>query len=98
MSRQDLELSPEERERLARKGRLLYAKSCGPQGLGTCALGFALYHISRGQRGVAQDLVTFLEAELDKLRRLDRDGLLTTTEELAAQIRRGLASPVGRLS
>jgi hypothetical protein len=83
-------MPPERRARLAHKGRLLYEKSCGTGGRGTCAEGFALYHIARGEGEVARDLLAFLEARVDDLRRHDPEGRLAPTEDLAARVRRHL--------
>jgi hypothetical protein len=85
-----LELSPEQRVRLAEKGRILYRKSCGTSGQNTCAESFALYHIRRGEAEVARDLIAFLEAEVESLRLCDPERRLGSTEELAARIRRVL--------
>jgi hypothetical protein len=92
MNRVGLELGPEQRARLAEKGRTLYRKSCGPSGQKTCAESFALYHIRRGEVEVARDLLAFLEAEAEALGLGDPEGRLRPTEELAARIRRGLES------
>ena len=54
--------STQRRARLAAKGRILYAKSCGAKGKKTCVEGFALYHIGRGEAEIARDLLGFLEA------------------------------------
>jgi hypothetical protein len=82
------ELSPEERARLARKGETLYAKSCGAGGRGTCAESFIAHHLRLGHVEVARDLLAFLKGRIAALRRDDPDGLLPTTEALAARIRR----------
>ncbi len=84
-------LSPEQRERLAHKGRLLYGKFCGTEGRGICAQSFALYHIWRGEGEVARDLLAFLDATIGALRVDDPDGRLALTLELAARIRRHIA-------
>lgn len=49
--------------------------------------GFALHHIHLGELEVAHDLLVFLDGEVELLRRLDPEGRLTRTEELAARIR-----------
>jgi hypothetical protein len=85
-------LSPEQRARLAHKGRLLYGKSCGTGGTGICAESFALYHISKGEAEVAKDLLTFLETQVAALREHDPDWKLAMTEELASRLRRHLES------
>jgi hypothetical protein len=83
-------IPPEHRARLAHKGRLLYEKFCGTGGPGGCAEGFALYHIRRGEGEVARDLLAFLEARVEDLRRHDPEGRLALTEDLAARVRRHL--------
>jgi hypothetical protein len=90
MADADLGISPERRAGLARKGQLLYAKSCGANGKGTCAEGFALFHIGRGEAEIARDLLAFLESTIEALRGDDPEGRLASTEELAARIRRHL--------
>ena len=86
----DPNLSPEHRARLARKGEILYAKSCGAGGQGTCAESFALHQLRIGNVEVVRDLLRFLDAQLAALRVRDHDGLLAMTEGLAARIRRNL--------
>ena len=83
-------VSQPRRERLADKGRRLYRKSCGTSGKKTCAEGFTVYHIRRGEVEIAQDLLVFLETEADVLRRDDPAGRLAWTEELITRIRRQL--------
>jgi hypothetical protein len=82
------ELSSEERGRLARKGEILYAKSCGAGGRGTCAESFVVHQLRLGRVEVARDLLRFLDDRIVVLRRDDPDGLLPTTEALAERIRR----------
>src|SRR4051812_28077821 len=84
----DVELSPEQRERLAHKGRILYGKFCGTDGKGICAESFALYHLWRGEPVVARDLLAFLDSQAEALRCHDPDGRLAMTEALAGRIRR----------
>ena len=84
------DLSPEERARLARKGEILYAKSCGKNGRGACAESFAVHQLRLGRLEVVHDLLRFLDGRLDALRSADPDGLLPATESLAARIRRHL--------
>jgi hypothetical protein len=86
----DVGLSPEHRERLAHKGRLLYGKFCGTDGKGICAESFALYHIWRGEPEIARDLLAFLEGRIAALRGHDAEGRLAMTEELTGRIRRHL--------
>ena len=83
-----------DRARLALKGEILYAKSCGAGGQGTCAESFALHQLRIGNIEVAQDLLRFLDAQLVALRLRDHDGLLAMTEALAARIRRNLEDEV----
>lgn len=90
MNHVDRKLSPEHRARLARKGEILYAKSCGAGEQGTCAEFFALHQTRLGNDEVVHDLLRFLDAQLDALRSCDHDGLLAMTESLAARIRRNL--------
>ncbi len=90
MGQADLELSPEVRARLARKGRILYGKFCGTSGKGICAESFALHHIWRGEGQVARDLLAFLETEVAALRDHDPHGRLPSANELAARIQRHL--------
>jgi hypothetical protein len=84
------ELSPEERRRLARKGEILYGKSCGADGRGTCAESFALHQLRLGRAEVARDLLRFLDGRIAALRSDDPSELLPATEALAACIRRRL--------
>jgi hypothetical protein len=84
------ELSPEERARLARKGEILYGKSCGPNGGSTCAESFVAHQLRLGRVEVARDLLRFLDGRIAALRGDDPDGRLSTTEALAARIRRRL--------
>jgi hypothetical protein len=83
-------LSPDERARLARKGEILYAKSCGAGGRGTCAESFASHQLRLGRVEVVRDLLRFLEGRIAALRRSDPDGLLPATQALAARILRRL--------
>ena len=59
----DAPLSDDRRAMLADKGRRLFGKYCGLNGRGICAESFACYHIDRGERVVAEDLLAFLEAQ-----------------------------------
>ena len=92
MDRVDIKLTPEQRARLAEKGRILYRKSCGSRGERSCAESFAVYHMSRGEADVARDLLAFLETEAHALQLGDPEGRLGPTQELAARIRRRLES------
>jgi hypothetical protein len=84
------ELSPEERARLARKGEILYGKSCGRNGQATCAESFAVHQLRLGHVEVARDFLCFLDGRINALRAADPDGLLLATEALAARIREHL--------
>jgi len=84
------ELSPDERARLARKGEVLFGKSCGPNGGSTCAELFVAHQLRLGRIEVARDLLRFLDSRIAALRGDDPDGRLSTTEALAARIRRRL--------
>jgi hypothetical protein len=90
MSRAQPELSAERRALLARKGRILYGKSCGTGGRGTCAESFARYQLRLGNVEVVRDLLRFLNSRLAALREHDPGGLLPMTESLAAEIRQHL--------
>ncbi|HEU5119222.1 MAG TPA: hypothetical protein VFT74_21710, partial [Isosphaeraceae bacterium] len=87
MGTADLGLSQEERARLALKGQILYGKFCGTGGRGICAESFALYHLWRGEPEVTQDLLAFLEAQIEVLRVEDPSGRLELTKELANRLR-----------
>ena len=78
------------RARLARKGEILYGKSCGMSGRGTCAESFAVHQLRLGHVEVARDLLGFLDDRMAALQREDPDGLLPTTEAMADRIRRHL--------
>ncbi|MGP0068586.1 MAG: hypothetical protein ACLQGP_33925 [Isosphaeraceae bacterium] len=90
MSRAEDDLSPEQRARLARKGQLLYGKSCGTGGRGTCAESFAIHQRRLGHVVVVRDLLAFLSCRIEALRADDPDGLLPMTESLAGEIRKHL--------
>ena len=62
-------LSPRERDRLARKGELLYGKSCGTGGRGACAESFAVHQLRLGRVEVVDDLLRFLDVRIDALLR-----------------------------
>lgn len=86
------DLSPDERARLARKGEILYGKSCGPGGRGDCAESFAEHQLRLGHVAVVHDLLRFLDAKIDSLRSADPEGRLPATEALADRIRRHLGN------
>ena len=86
------ELAPERRAMLAGKGRRLYGKFCGTRGRGICAESFAVYHIGRGETGVAEDLVAYLERTAAELEAADPDGRLAATRALTARIRAHIES------
>jgi hypothetical protein len=87
MSPARTELSPERRALLARKGQVLYGKSCGTPGRGACALSFALHQLRLGHLDVVRDLLQFLESQLGMLRVHDPDLLMPMTEALVTRIR-----------
>jgi hypothetical protein len=60
----EVEVSPERREFLAVKGRILYSKYCGTKGNGICAVSFAEYHVWRGEYVVVRDFLTYLDNQL----------------------------------
>jgi hypothetical protein len=78
---------PERRARLARKGEILYAKSCGTDGRGGCAEGFAIHQLRLGNEEVVRDFLRFLEARLALLEADDPEGLREMTEGLVGRIR-----------
>lgn len=80
-------LTPDRRARLARKGEILYAKSCGTGGRGGCIEGFVTHQLRIGNEEVADDLLRFLEGRLADLERDDPEGLRGMTEGLIARIR-----------
>jgi len=84
------ELSPERRAWLARKGRILYGKSCGTRGRRSCFESFLLHQLRLGNLDVVHDLSLFLEGQLGMLKQHDPDGLMPMTEALATRIRRHL--------
>jgi hypothetical protein len=95
MDRTESRLSPERRAQLARKGRILYQKSCGAGGAGHCAESFARHQLRQGHIEVVSDLIRFLDDRLAALRTADPQGLFTTTESLAARLRRHLEEVAG---
>jgi hypothetical protein len=94
MNHTESELSPKRRDQLARKGQILYGKSCGTAGGGSCAESFARYQLRLGHIGVVRDLLQFLDSRLVALRVDDPEGLLPMTESLAARIRQHLENEV----
>ncbi len=90
------EFTSEERHRLARKGEILYSKSCGTRGRSTCAESFVAHQLRLGRVEVACDLLRFLDEQIAALRLNDPDGLLPTTEALAARIRRQMPDGVSK--
>jgi hypothetical protein len=85
-------LTTARREALAVKGRLLYGKFCGTGGRGICAESFAVYHISRGEVTVAEDLIAFLEATATDLAAEDPHNRVAATRGLAERIRGHVAA------
>ena len=90
MSLTQMELTPERRALLARKGRILYGKYCGTGGRGICAESFALHQLRQGDVEVVDDLLRFLDAQLVALREHDPEELASMTEGLAERVRRHL--------
>ena len=90
MDREKTGFAPEVRDRLGRKGRILYGKSCGTGGRGACVESFARHQLRLGNVEVVRDLLRFLDSRLDMLRMEDSDALLPMTESLAGRIRRHL--------
>jgi len=72
------------REALARKGQALYARFCDGD---SCAVSFALHHLSRGEAEVVDDLVAFLEAQVAALGADDPQGRLGATKALLGRLR-----------
>jgi hypothetical protein len=87
MESMDPDLTAGERARLARKGEILYGKSCGPGGRGDCAESFAVHQMRLGHLQVVRDLLEFLDARIAALRSADPAGQLAATEALATRIR-----------
>jgi hypothetical protein len=77
----------ERRARLAWKGEILYAKSCGTRGRGGCVEGFVLHQLRVGNVEVVRDFLRFLEGRLVLLERDDPEGLKEMTENLIRRIR-----------
>ena len=84
-------MDDERRAKLAEKGRSLYDKFCGTGGRGICAESFAVYHLGRGEDAVVEDLVRFLDAEVQRLCESDPQARLDATRGLALRIRSHLA-------
>ena len=87
-------LTPERRGQLARKGQVLYGKSCGSPGRGTCAESFALKQLRLGNRDVVHDFLQFLEGQLGVLRAHDPGKLMPMTEALITRIRGQLENEI----
>jgi hypothetical protein len=81
------ELSPQRRAALARKGQILYVKSCGTRGGASCCESFAVHQLRLGNVVVVQELLQFLESELGRLRSHDPGGLIPRTEALVLRLR-----------
>lgn len=75
------------RARLARKGEILYAKSCGTDRRGGCAEGFAIHQLRIGNEEVVRDFLRFLQGRLALLEADDPEGLRGMTEGLIGRIR-----------
>lgn len=93
---EEVEISSERREQLARKGQALYGKYCGTKGRGICAESFVEYHIWRGELAVARDVLEFLHHQLETLRHgPDEENQLPITEQLISRIEELLGETVG---
>jgi hypothetical protein len=84
------ELSPERRALLARKGEILYARSCGAKGRGFCGENHAIHQLRLGNEAVVRDYLQFLEGRLAALESDDPEGLRAMTERLIGRIRESL--------
>ncbi|MGL6075607.1 MAG: hypothetical protein ACRC8S_15745 [Fimbriiglobus sp.] len=84
-------LTPTRRQALREKGETLYGKYCGTGGRGICAESFCVYHISRGEGVVAEDLIQYLEAVVEKLSVDDPQDRLESTRGLIHRIQHHLA-------
>ena len=82
-----VDLTSERRARLARKGEVLYAKSCGRGGRGGCVEGFATHQLRLGNEQVVRDLLRFLEGRLALLGGDDPEGLKERTGDLIGRVR-----------
>ena len=80
----EIQVSPERRAFLARKGQRLYGKYCGTDGRGICAESFAEYHVWRGELVVVHDFLAFLDMQLDAVQDTER---LHMTVRLVERIR-----------
>ena len=67
----EVEVAPDRRAHLARKGQVLYGKFCGTDGRGICAESFAEYHLWLGEIVVVQDFLEFLDHQRLILSQLD---------------------------
>ncbi len=86
----EVEISPERRAFLARKGQRLYGKYCDTKGRGICAESFAEYHVWRGELAVVRDFLDFLDTQLDMLRDTSDPAAMEQqriTEQLLQRIR-----------
>jgi len=95
----EVEITAERRESLARKGQVLYGKYCGTGGRGICAESFAEYHIWRGEYIVARDFLIFLSGQVATLNQTspktaDAQELLAMTYKLINRIETLLGEPV----
>jgi hypothetical protein len=84
------ELTPERRALLARKGEILYARSCGAKGRGFCAENHAIHQLRLGNEAVVRDYLQFLKGRLAAIEPDDPGGLRAMTEGLIARIREAL--------
>ena len=92
---EEVEVSSERREQLARKGQALYGKYCGTKGRGICAESFVEYHMWRGEFAVARDFLEFQRTQLEVLRQSPDEGnQLPITEQLISRIEELLGETV----
>ncbi len=91
MDHTGIRLSAAELARLARKGQILCEKSCGRNGLGTCAESFVVHQWRLGRFEVARDVLQYLDVRIAALREVDPDARLPATQALAERIRRRLS-------
>lgn len=95
MANPEHELTPHRRQVLADKARRLYGKYCGTRGRGICTESFAVYHIGKGEVVVAEDLLAYLESQVEALRQHDPEQRLEMTLQLVERVRRHLAEANG---
>ena len=67
----EIEVAPDRRAHLARKGQVLYGKFCGTDGRGICAESFAEYHLWLGEIVIVRDFLEYLDNQRLILSQLD---------------------------